>query len=163
MQHIFSVYISSNTYHIETSRSELLIIQCELVYILSNAARPASYTMGIGGCFLGDKAAGAWSWLTHVHIVPKARMVELYLRSPTRFHGVTINLLINIWTTSRLTVIRTKDTDLRFETFVYVKCIATCTQVSSRYEERSVYILVQSDSYFCLVINKSMRMDGRSM
>jgi len=27
-----------------------------------SGVHPASYEMGIGGCYPGDKAAGAWSW-----------------------------------------------------------------------------------------------------
>jgi hypothetical protein len=30
---------------------------------------------------------------THVHLVPRIRMVELYLHSPVYFHGVALNYL----------------------------------------------------------------------
>lgn len=34
----------------------------------------------------------------HFHPVPKSRMVEIYLHSPIRLHGVVLNE-ISIWTT----------------------------------------------------------------
>jgi hypothetical protein len=45
-------------------------------------------TTGTLACFLEGKAAGAWSWPTHFYVVPMSRMVETYLHSPTRLHGV---------------------------------------------------------------------------
>jgi hypothetical protein len=49
-----------------------------------SGAHQAAYSMGAGG-----KADGAWSW--PLHLVPKSRMVELYLPSTIPLHGVDIN------------------------------------------------------------------------
>jgi hypothetical protein len=37
-------------------------------------AHPASYQTGTRGSFPGDKAAGAWSWPIHLHLVPRSIM-----------------------------------------------------------------------------------------
>jgi hypothetical protein len=50
--------------------------------------KPPSYPMGTGGSFPGSKAAGGVKLTTHLHLVP---MVELYLQSPIRLHGVVFN------------------------------------------------------------------------
>jgi hypothetical protein len=46
-------------------------------------AHPASYTVGTEGVFHRVKAAGADAG--HSHLVPRSRMVELYLHSSTVF------------------------------------------------------------------------------
>jgi hypothetical protein len=49
--------------------------------------------MDTAGCFPVDKAAEAWNWPTHLHLVPRSGMVELYLHSPIRPHSVVRNQL----------------------------------------------------------------------
>jgi hypothetical protein len=51
-----------------------------------SGAHPASYPTGIGDSFLGAKTAQSWNYL-----VPRSRMVKLYLRSSIRLHGVVLN------------------------------------------------------------------------
>jgi len=41
------------------------------MYLILNTS--ASYPMGTGGSFLGDKAAGTWSW-THLSVMLRLRM-----------------------------------------------------------------------------------------
>jgi hypothetical protein len=61
----------------------------------SSLAYPTPYTMGIGESFPGGKAAGAWKLITHLHPVPRSRMVQPYLQLPTRLHGeFTVTLLM---------------------------------------------------------------------
>jgi hypothetical protein len=55
---------------------------------------PASYPMGTGGSFPRNKATGV-ELTTHLHLVPRSRIVELYLHSPIHLHGVMLNCLIN--------------------------------------------------------------------
>jgi hypothetical protein len=43
-----------------------------------------------GSFILRADVAGTWNWL-HPYLVPSSRMVELYLRSPTRLYGVVIS------------------------------------------------------------------------
>jgi hypothetical protein len=50
--------------------------------------RPASSTKATGGSFPGGKAAGAVKLTTHLRLVPRSRIVELYLDSPIRLHGM---------------------------------------------------------------------------
>jgi hypothetical protein len=51
----------------------------------------ASYPMGIGGDFPGGKATGAGVKLTtHRHLVPRSRIVEIYLHSPICL-GIVLN------------------------------------------------------------------------
>jgi len=45
-----------------------------------SGAHPASYPMGMGGCFPGIKAAGAWSW-PHIHLVPWSKIAWSYTSS----------------------------------------------------------------------------------
>jgi hypothetical protein len=56
-----------------------------------SGAHPASYSMGNRGSFLGDKAAVGMKLTTHLHLVVRLRMTEIYLHSPLRFHGVVLN------------------------------------------------------------------------
>jgi hypothetical protein len=51
---------------------------------ISSWAHPASYTMGSSQ---GVKVT------THFHLVPRSKMVELYLHSPIHLHGVVLNQL----------------------------------------------------------------------
>jgi hypothetical protein len=46
-----------------------------------SGARPASYIVGTGSVKLS----------THLDLVPRLRMVELYLHTPIRLHGVELN------------------------------------------------------------------------
>jgi hypothetical protein len=39
----------------------------------------------------GGKTAGGEKLTTHLHLVPRSRMMELYRHSPTRLHGVVLN------------------------------------------------------------------------
>jgi hypothetical protein len=52
----------------------------------------ASYIMGTRGSFLGDKVAGGVKLTTHLHLVLRSRMVELYLQPP---HVLMVWCLIN--------------------------------------------------------------------
>jgi hypothetical protein len=56
-------------------------------------ALPASCQMGTGSFFSGDKrglGVGV-NLTTHLHIVPRSKMVELYLHSAIRLHEVVLN------------------------------------------------------------------------
>jgi hypothetical protein len=55
-----------------------------------SGAHPASYLMCIGGPFLEGKAAGGLKLTTRLHLVPRSKMVELYLH-PMRLYGVVLN------------------------------------------------------------------------
>jgi hypothetical protein len=52
---------------------------------------PASYTMGTGVFVSGGKAVRSVKLTTDLHQVARSGMVELYLYSPTRLHGVVLN------------------------------------------------------------------------
>jgi hypothetical protein len=55
--------------------------------------------MRIGGYFYGGKAAGAWSWRTHLNLEATLRMVELYLHPPYVFRAwPLIKHKRNLWT-----------------------------------------------------------------
>jgi hypothetical protein len=58
--------------------------------LIGSGAHPASYTMRTGGFAPGDKAVRGVKLTTHLHLVPRSRLVELYLHSPTRFHVVVL-------------------------------------------------------------------------
>jgi hypothetical protein len=49
---------------------------------------------------------------THLHLVPRLRMVELYLHSPIRIHGTVLNYII------------------KFRGYLYLKC--TCMHLQLR-------------------------------
>jgi hypothetical protein len=49
-----------------------------------------SYTVGPVGCFLGVKRQGL-TLTIHLHLVPKLRMMEIYLHSTICLHGVVLN------------------------------------------------------------------------
>jgi hypothetical protein len=48
-------------------------------------AHPAFYLVGRYGSVSGDKVAGGVKLTTHLNLVPRLRMVELYLQSPYVF------------------------------------------------------------------------------
>jgi hypothetical protein len=56
-------------------------------------AHPASYPMGTGNDFPVGKAVRGVKLTTHLHLVPRSRMVELYLYSLICLHGVVLNWL----------------------------------------------------------------------
>jgi hypothetical protein len=58
-----------------------------------SGAHLASCAMDNGGCFPGAKVARAWSWPTHLKLMPRLRMVELYLQSPLHLCGIALNWL----------------------------------------------------------------------
>jgi hypothetical protein len=51
----------------------------------------ASYRMSIGGCFPENKVNRGVRLTPHLYLVLRSRMVELYLYSPTRLHGLVLN------------------------------------------------------------------------
>jgi hypothetical protein len=54
---------------------------------------PASYPMATGGSFPGgggEYSGGSVKLTTHLHLVPRSRMVELYLHSPICLHGIVL-------------------------------------------------------------------------
>jgi hypothetical protein len=50
-----------------------------------SGAHPASYIMGIEGSFPGDKSGCCVKLTTHLHLMPRSRMVEIYLHFPYVF------------------------------------------------------------------------------
>jgi hypothetical protein len=54
---------------------------------------PASYPMGTGGGFTGGRYSGGVKLTTHLQLVPRSRMVELYLHSALCLHGTSLNQL----------------------------------------------------------------------
>jgi hypothetical protein len=56
-----------------------------------SGAYPASYPISIEDSFLGGKAVGAVKLTTPVHLMPRLRMVELYLHYSTRLQGIALN------------------------------------------------------------------------
>jgi hypothetical protein len=52
----------------------------------SSGAHPASYPMGTGGDFPRGEVARVWSW-SHLPLVPRPWMVELYLHFPILLHS----------------------------------------------------------------------------
>jgi hypothetical protein len=65
-------------------------------------AHPASYSMGTGGSFPGDEAAGVWSWSPTSNYCRGQENMDLCIHSPIRLHGVVLNYL-SIGTTLPLT------------------------------------------------------------
>jgi hypothetical protein len=53
-------------------------------------AHPVSYLMCIGGPFLEGRATGGVKLTTRLLLVPRSKMVELYLH-PMRLYGVVLN------------------------------------------------------------------------
>jgi hypothetical protein len=47
--------------------------------------------MGTGDSFAEGKAAWGVKLNTHLHLMPKSRMVELYLLYPISLHAVVLN------------------------------------------------------------------------
>jgi hypothetical protein len=54
-------------------------------------AYPASYPMGFRGFFFRVKTARGIMLTTHLRVVPRSIMVELYLHSPTHLYGVALS------------------------------------------------------------------------
>jgi hypothetical protein len=50
----------------------------------------APYPMGIGGNFLGGEATGGVKLTTHLYLVPRSRMVELFLHFLIFLHGIVL-------------------------------------------------------------------------
>jgi len=44
------------------------------ISLTASGAHPASYPLGTVILTPWDKAAGAWSWITHLHLVPRIKM-----------------------------------------------------------------------------------------
>jgi hypothetical protein len=58
---------------------------CLLLSVYTGSgAHSASYPMGTVGSFPGGKDAWGIKLTSHLHLVPRSRMVELYLHSPIR-------------------------------------------------------------------------------
>jgi hypothetical protein len=51
----------------------------------------ASSTMGTGGALPGGETCQGMKLTNHFHLVTKSRMVEIYLHSPIRLHGIAFN------------------------------------------------------------------------
>jgi hypothetical protein len=51
----------------------------------------ASYPKHAGGSFLRGQAARGMRLTTHLHLVPRLRMVELHVHSPIFLHGIVLN------------------------------------------------------------------------
>jgi hypothetical protein len=47
--------------------------------------------MGIGGFLTEDIGVWGVKLNTHLHLVPRSRILELYLHSPKSIHGVVFN------------------------------------------------------------------------
>jgi hypothetical protein len=47
--------------------------------------------VGTVGCFPGGYTTRNMKLTIHLHLLPWSRMVELYLHSPIRLHGVMLN------------------------------------------------------------------------
>jgi hypothetical protein len=56
-------------------------------------APPASYTTATLGSLPGCKKSWGVKLTTHLHPLPRSRMVELYLHSPISLHGMMFNYL----------------------------------------------------------------------
>jgi hypothetical protein len=52
---------------------------------------PVFYPMGTGDSSPVCRAAGGVKLTTHLHLVPRSRMMELYLHFPIRLDGVVLN------------------------------------------------------------------------
>jgi hypothetical protein len=52
---------------------------------------PDCYTVVIGGCFPEVKVPEGVKLTTHLQLVPMSKMVEVYLHSPIRLHGIVPN------------------------------------------------------------------------
>jgi hypothetical protein len=56
-------------------------------------AHPASYPMCTGGSFPRRQSGRGVKLTTHLYLVPRSRMLELYLHSPICLHGIVLNWL----------------------------------------------------------------------
>jgi hypothetical protein len=69
---------------------------CSEILLFSTASRTAvgptqpPTQLVLGGCFTEENVAEA-TQTTHLHLVPRLRMMVLYLRSPIRPHGMALN------------------------------------------------------------------------
>jgi hypothetical protein len=54
---------------------------------------PGSYLMGTGGLFPGKKSGLGMKLTSHLHLVPRSRMMELYLHFTIWFCGIELNSL----------------------------------------------------------------------
>jgi hypothetical protein len=83
-------------------------------------AYPASYPMNTGGSFLGDKAAGAWSWPLTSNWY--RGHVDLYHHSHVHLHGLVLKYLN---TSNNFTLLNFKTILLRklFSAFVFWLCL----------------------------------------
>jgi len=54
-------------------------------------AQPVSYEMGTVDFNTKRETAGGVKLTTHHNLMPKPRMLELYLHSPTCLHGIVLN------------------------------------------------------------------------
>jgi hypothetical protein len=54
-------------------------------------AHPASYPMGYLGLFPWGQSGRGVKLSTHLHLVPRSRMVELNLHSPIYLHSIVLN------------------------------------------------------------------------
>jgi hypothetical protein len=73
------------TLHLEP---EIILLIFLLSVQSSSGAHQASYPVVPIGSFPGDKETSAYS---HLHLVPRSRMMELYLHFPRRFHGMVLS------------------------------------------------------------------------
>jgi hypothetical protein len=93
---IFYFFIAFNirdsSVGIETGWTARVLFPAVLdIYLLHSVqtgseAHPASYPMGIEG-----KAGRGVKLTTRFHLVPRSKMVQLYLHSTIRLHGVVLN------------------------------------------------------------------------
>jgi hypothetical protein len=58
-----------------------------------SGAHPTSYTVRTRGSVPRGIVAGGAKLTIHLHLVPRSRIVELYLHYPTCLHGVVLNQL----------------------------------------------------------------------
>jgi hypothetical protein len=66
------------------------------MFLFSTTSRPAEahtayYPIGTGISFPGDNAAEGVKLATHLHLVPRSRIAELYLHCPIRFHVIVLD------------------------------------------------------------------------
>jgi hypothetical protein len=78
--------------------SDFLLLQSAMqdLSVLRNVqsgygAQPAFYPMGSGSSFAFVKSARGVKLTTHLHLVPRLRMVELHLHSPIYLYGIVLN------------------------------------------------------------------------
>jgi hypothetical protein len=57
----------------------------------SSRAYPTSNPMWVSGALLLEVNSQGMKLITHLHLVPRLRMVELYFHSPICLHGIVLN------------------------------------------------------------------------